>query len=118
MTFSNFTSLTIGLLAGGILLNLLHFSMTWLQSRRSKIQLGNNHSTKQMQTILNAINSLQQKIDQIKLHAADTNSNANKTYQRASDMIKQSYTNDEIIATCKLAKGEVELLRVLNTHKK
>lgn len=88
----------------------------WYQSKIVDSQIGGKTLEKRLLSMQKLLEKFQHTIEKNNLHTFDIKPRSNQAYQRANEMIKQSYTNDEIIATCKIAKGEIELLRVLNSR--
>lgn len=116
ITFSDFTSITIALLATCVVLLLLLLAMVWRQSSKLKHQTDNNRINTQLKSIQQAIANVYDQIDKITLHTVSIKSNTHQAYQRATEMIQQDHNTDDIIAACKLSKGEIELLRALNVQ--
>ena len=108
---SNITNLTLTLLSMLIAFNLV---IMYMLNKLSKKTVNQEPCVNtQLQSIQQSVARLTQQIEKIVSHTVNIKSNTHQAYQQATDMIQMGNSNEEIMTACKLAKGEIELLRAL-----
>ena len=113
ITFGTFTAIALALLGSVLLTQMIILIIICRQKRNQSLTSDIHQIYQQLYALGQNISECHQQLTDIIQLQTDVMPDIHQAYQKANMMIAQGESNATIASQCKLAQGEVEVLKVL-----